>query len=106
MQYCKKKKTTCINYAQVTMKANCLSASLSFQKTRVFLRFMDFFGQFCQILIGKKIYNQLFIYPEAEVPPPFLHSRIKRTPATISRRAATMAIPNAYESQNSDVPLS
>lgn len=82
---------------------------LSFSKliiSKVFLRFMDFFGQFCQILIGKKIYNQLFIYPEAEVPPPFLHSRIKRTPATISRRAATMAIPNAYESQNSDVPLS
>lgn len=86
------------------METNCVSASLSFQKTRVFLRFMDFplfFCQFCQILIGKKTYNQLFIYPEAEVPPPFLHSKIKRTPATISRRAATMAIPKAYDSQNS-----
>lgn len=37
------------------METNCVSASLSFQKTRVFLRFMVFFCKFCQILIGKKI---------------------------------------------------
>lgn len=77
-----------------------------FKRLESFFVLWFFFCKFCQILIGKKNYNQLFIYPEAEVPPPFLHSRIKRTPATISRRAATMAIPNAYESQNSDVPLS
>lgn len=72
-----------------------------FKRLESFFVLWGFFCKFCQILIGKKNYNQLFIYPEAEVPPPFLHSKIKRTPATISRRAATMAIPKAYDSQNS-----